>query len=171
MGTDKATLEVEGVPLWRRVHDRLSEVAAPILFAPGRVGRLGPLPGAEVDDSIPDAGPLAGLIAGLQASPHAAMAVVAVDMPWCSAPLLSHLARRIAGHDVAVPVDDRGPQVLHAVFARRAASRLHDYLVAGERSLRSALDVLDVLYVPESRWKSFDPSRAFATNLNAPQDL
>lgn len=171
MGRDKALLVFDGMPLWQRVYARMAEVASPVLFAPGRKGRLGELPGEQVDDPIPDAGPLAALTAGLRAAPHPLLATVAVDMPWCSAPLFSHLASRVEGHDVAVPVDDRGPQVLHSVFATRVANRAEEALAAGVRSMKTFIETLDVSYVTESEWKSLDPSRSFAANLNAPEDL
>ena len=74
-----------------RVAGRLGRIADPVILAPGRPGRLGHLGLPEVADEVPAAGPLAGLCAGLAASPHPLMAVVAVDMPFASAEVMTLL--------------------------------------------------------------------------------
>ena len=66
MGADKALLELDGQPLVLRVAGLLAEAADPVFLAPGRPGRLGDLGYAELEDPVPDAGPLAGLAAGLE---------------------------------------------------------------------------------------------------------
>lgn len=171
MGSDKANLVVGGGRLVDRVHGRLSAVANPVFFAPGQVGRLGPLPGVEVADARADSGPLGGLVAGLSASPHELQAMVAVDMPWCSGEVFELLARLWDGEDALVPVDADGPQVLHALYARRSVSVLQGGLEKQELGLRRVVDDLNVRYVDEDEWRVADPSGRFAVNLNRPQDL
>ena len=171
MGTDKALLTHEDVRLVDRVYERLSSVAKPVYFAPGRVGRLGTLPGDELADEREDSGPLGGVVAALRRSPHELLAVVAVDMPWCSPPLFAAAAALWGGEDAIVPVDKSGPQVLHALYSLGALSRLRDALNEGRLSLRALLDDLKVLHLDESVWGRVDPSGRFALNLNRPEDL
>ena len=171
MGSDKAFLTHEDVRLVDRVYERLSSVAEPVYFAPGRVGRLGPLPGEEVADEHEDSGPLGGVVAALERSPHELLAVVAVDMPWCSPSLFAAAAARWGGEDAIVPVDQSGPQVLHALYSRAALSRLRDALKGGRLSLRTLLEDLKVRYLDESVWGRADPTGRFALNLNRPEDL
>ena len=171
MGSDKALLDFDGVRLLDRVYRRLSSAADPVFFAPGRVGRLGSLPADELPDARANSGPLGGLVSGLERSPHDLLALIAVDMPWCSAPLLSEAAELWDGEDVVVPVDDKGPQVLHALYSRAALEPLRTALEDGRLSLRALLKDLKVRYLDQSVWSKSDASGRFAFNLNRPEDL
>src|SRR5919201_1260463 len=79
MGGGKAGLEVESEPLARRVAARLADACDVVLVASGDGRRLGWLGLPQVEDPIPDAGPLAGLVAGLEAATTPLVAAVAVD--------------------------------------------------------------------------------------------
>jgi len=171
MGRDKALLVHDGIRMIDRVHARLSQVADPVLFAPGEIGRLGPLPGPEVADAVPGAGPLGAIAAGLAASPHELIAVAAVDMPWASGAVFGLLAELWSGEEAVVPVDVDGPQVLHALYARRSLAAFTEALDRSARGLRALLDDLDVRYVTPERWAAADPSGRFAANINRPEDL
>ena len=169
MGREKALLPFEGERLIDRVLRRLSAVADPVLFAPGTPGRLGPLPGAEVADASGAPGPLGALIAGLEATPHELVAVVAVDMPWCSVDVFRLAADLRSEEDAVVPRDGSGAQVLHAVYARTALPKLE--AAADTRGLRANLAHLDVRFIDEPDWRAADPSGRFATNVNTPEEL
>lgn len=167
MGTDKAALMVDGAPLLDLVLVRLRTVTDPLIVASGRVpiARSGCV---AVTDSTPGSGPLAGIAAALEASPHELCAVVAVDMPECDPALLRALAERWDGEDAVVPVGVRGPEPLHAVYARRALPPLRDFL----RSRRLALrDVLGAMHVQLADAGQLGASPRFAMNLNTPADL
>ncbi|HEY7281808.1 MAG TPA: molybdenum cofactor guanylyltransferase [Actinomycetota bacterium] len=171
MGVDKASLEIDGEPLARRVTDLLSGACDSILVASGDGERLAWLGLPQVADIEPDAGPLGGLIAGLEAATTPLMAVVAVDMPDASAAVFDLLARRAPGHDAAVPRTGRGLEPLHAVYAAAASRILRRAFDDGERSVTRALARLDVVVVEPDEWAPADPSGRFARNLNRPSDL
>jgi molybdenum cofactor guanylyltransferase len=172
MGVDKALVDAGGEPLVARAARTLAEVAEPVFLAPGRPGRLGPDLGyEEVEDELPDAGPLGGLVAAMAASPHPLVAALAVDMPFAS-PAVFRLLRRVhAGEDAVVPIAALGPEPLHAVYAVRCLASLRGALAGGRFGVRSALRSLLVREVPESEWRQADPSGRFALNLNRVEDL
>ena len=170
MGTDKALVEFEGVPLVVRVANRLAEVADPVMLASGAGGRLtaalGELRFEEIHDDGEQRGPVAGLIAALTASPHELTAVVAGDMPFIDPDLLRHLCRIGTGSndiDAVIPRDDHGLQPLHAVYRRRALPRLRAVLADGTRELKSAVANLNHRIV--------DAPGAYAFNVNDASDL
>ena len=171
MGTDKALLEVEGEPLGARVLRALREACETVLVASGDGRRLGALGAPQVADALPEAGPLAGIVAGLEAASTALVAVVAVDMPFASAAVLTLLAERWNGEDAVVPVTDQGPEPLHAVYATSAAPTLRRLLDQGVLSIRRALEAIDTVFVEEPDWRAADPSGRFAFNVNRPEDL
>jgi molybdenum cofactor guanylyltransferase len=171
MGRDKALLEVRGRPLVLHVAALLEQAADPVLLAPGRPGRLGPLGYREVADVAPGAGPLSGLVAGLEASPHRLMAVVAVDLPFASPPLFRLLAELHGDEDAVVPRSDSGPQPLHAAYATAALPALRAALSESRLALQEVLAELEVRWVGEDEWRAADPAGRFAVNLNRPEDL
>lgn len=171
MGRDKALLEVEGERLVDRVYARLRTVADPILFATGTPGRLGPLPGPEVADPIPETGPLGAIAAGLAVAPASLLAVAAVDMPFVSGAVFRVLASLRADEDVVVPVDAHGPQVLHSLFAGSAEGPIRRAIEEGRKGVRAVLAGLNVRYVEREGWSEADPSGRFAANVNTPAEL
>jgi molybdopterin-guanine dinucleotide biosynthesis protein A len=171
MGTDKALLNIDGQPLVLRVTRVLSEVADPVLLAPGTPGRLGDLGYPEVGDAVQSSGPLGGMVASLRWSPHDLTAVVAVDMPFANPDVIRLLASLAGEYDAVVPVTSNGPQPLHAVYARSALPVLERALVEGSLSVKGALQQLSVRWVGRDEWKTADPSGTFALNLNQPDDM
>ncbi len=170
MGIDKATLDVGGTTLLARAIARLTEVCDPVLIASGRL-RLDIDPRLLIHDAMPDAGPLSGIVAALHRSPHALLAVVAVDMPWLDPALIAFLAARIGDHDVALCETQRGPEPLHAVYGRSALPTAEAALRSPDRSVRGMISRLRAVLVPEAEWRSAGFSDRFASNVNTPADL
>jgi len=171
MGTDKALLELEGEPLAGRGLQALRSICPEVLVGSGDGRRLGALGAPQVADALPDAGPLGGIVAGLEAASTALVAVLAVDMPFASAAVLELLASMWSGQDTIVPVTSHGVQPLHAVYATAAGPKLRRALASGSRSVRAALEQLDVRFVGEPEWRTADPTGRFAVNVNRPEDL
>ncbi|HEY6469340.1 MAG TPA: molybdenum cofactor guanylyltransferase [Candidatus Dormibacteraeota bacterium] len=170
MGIDKATIEVGGTTLLARAVDRLTAVCDPVLIAPGGLS-LGVDAGRLVPDALPDAGPLGGIVAALHRSPHPLLAVVAVDMPWIEPGLLSLLAARIGDCDVALCETQRGPEPLHAVYARTALPIAEAALHSADRSVSGTIARLRALVLTVAEWRAAGFSDGFARNLNTPADL
>jgi len=171
MGEDKAALIIDGERLAARVARVLATIANLTIVASGDGKRLAWLGLPQVADIEREEGPLAGIVAGLEAATTPYVAVVAVDMPNASAPVLRLLAERASGHDAAVPRTDEGLQPLHAVYATAATSRLRSSFESGVRSVRRALGALDVVVVEPDEWSFADPAGTFAGNINRPEDL
>lgn len=171
MGREKALVEVDGEPLVRRVARRLAEVADPVLIATGVPGRLGPLPYGEVGDACDGCGPLGGIAAALAASPHELVAVVAVDMPFADPALLDVLARAWRGEDAVVPVAERGPEPLHAIYRKTALPRLRAAIGDERFAMHEVLETLRVRRVTSDEWRAAGVDERFAVNLNEPEDL
>lgn len=119
---DKTVLDVTGVPMVRRVADRLLETTDDLVVncrADQRAAiadALGGLDPRFAVDEEPDRGPVAGIAAGLRAAGTPRAAVVAVDMPLLDPDLLSYLFERAEGHDAAVPRPGDWFEPLHAVY-------------------------------------------------------
>ncbi|MGH8987609.1 MAG: molybdenum cofactor biosynthesis protein MoaE [Acidimicrobiales bacterium] len=135
MGRDKATLEVGGVPLARRVAGALAAATSlAVEVGPGTSG----LP--SVREEPPGSGPLAAVVAGWaelvrRTGEKLPAVVLACDLPWVTAELVSWLAGRPGGVSV-VPLRDGVAQPLCARWGVADLERAGAQLAAGERSLR-----------------------------------
>ncbi len=135
MGRDKATLEVGGVPLARRVADALGTATSlAIEVGPG----TSDLP--NVTEEPPGSGPLAAVVAGWEelvrrTGEKQPAVVLSCDLPAVTPRLVAWLAGRPGGASV-VPVLDGVPQPLCARWAVADLERARAQLAAGERSLQ-----------------------------------
>lgn len=152
---DKATAELAGVPMVRRVADR---IAGPVdgLVVNCRADQRDaisealagyPRPVTYAIDADPDAGPLAGMRDGLRATDADLAFVVGCDAPFVDPAFVRYLFDRAAAHDAAVPERDYR-EALHAVYRPGpTAAACADALARGERRALAALAGLDTAVV------------------------
>jgi molybdopterin-guanine dinucleotide biosynthesis protein A len=143
MGRDKALLEVDGVPMARRVADALSACGAVEVFAvggdPAALGALG----LDVrPDAWPGDGPLPATLTALELAREELVLVVACDLLAPDAETMAEIVGALEGDPTAVaavPVDPEGHhQWTQAAWRRSARPRLQAGWDAGARSLRRA---------------------------------
>ena len=92
-------------------------------------------------------------------------------MPWVDPRLLLLLLEQIGTLDACVPVTDRGPEPLHAVYSRASVHACEAKLSSSDHSLHGLLSRLRVHYVSEDEWRHAGIAPGFAHNLNTPDDL
>ena len=119
MGAEKAALTVGGVPLLRRVVERLA-MALPDILVIGPETLQGLVPNIRVvPDEAPGRGPLGGIVTAFDTVPSLRLFVVACDMPFVE-PALVHEMVRLADEtpdvDVVVLCTQRGVEPLHALY-------------------------------------------------------
>jgi molybdopterin-guanine dinucleotide biosynthesis protein A len=157
---DKAVAELAGVPMVRRVADRLVDVVGSLVVncRDDQVDAIdAALAGLDAavtfaPDPESDLGPLDGIATGLRATDADYAAVVACDMPFVEPALLAHLLDRAAGHDAAVPrLGDGWFQTTQAAYRTDAmATAAARALDRGDRRIVAAFDDLDVVVVDEA---------------------
>ena len=161
MGADKAAVEVDGVPMARRVADVLVAAGcSPVLAVGGDVTMLGGLGIEVVEDVFPGEGPLGGIVTalGVELRPRSWPATCPSfgRRRWrpCSPPSMA-TTRRLRSATA--------PEPLCAVWAASAAAVLRERFESGERAVHRALVGLDVAWV--------DVVPAELRNVNTPGDL
>jgi molybdenum cofactor guanylyltransferase len=115
MGRDKAFLEFDGQPLWRRQIETLRALSPEQLLIAGP-------PREEwrefelVADIIAGAGPLSGVVAALRkcTAPH--LVVLAVDLPGMKADFLRSLLLDCSDEQGVIPRSSRGLEPLAAIY-------------------------------------------------------
>ncbi|UZJ23813.1 molybdenum cofactor guanylyltransferase [Rhodococcus antarcticus] len=146
MGTDKALLELDGVPSVVRVVAALAHLGRVVVVA----AQHQPLPrlaATVVRDERADTGPLHGLAIGLRAAAGAGAGVAVVcatDLPLLHPAVVDALLARLGDHDVLLPVVDGHEQPLAAVYRTSLAPVAGELVSAGERRLLAVLAGVDV---------------------------
>jgi molybdopterin-guanine dinucleotide biosynthesis protein A len=169
MGTDKASLIVDGERLADRAARLLQRVADPVLeVGPGFSGL------ACVREDEPGLGPLAAVGLGgaalLAGGVPVPVIVLAVDMPRVAVPLLDLLARH-PSEDSVVPADPEGQlQPLCARYSAAALTRAAELVADGARSMHALLDAIPLTVLTADEWTAVAPADAFA-DLDTPADL
>ena len=162
MGTDKALVHWDGVPMAVRVAAALRDGGcSPVVAIGGDPVALADLGRDVIADRWPGEGPMGAVITALELAP-AGVVVVSCDLPLLTSDTVAALAAAVEGHDAAVPRTDRW-QSLCAAWAPSALSVLVTAFDDGERSLQRVFDRLDVV-VPEI-------AEIDLTNVNTPGDL
>lgn len=154
MGTDKAALPVDGLPMVERVLAALHACDERITVGgPDRA-----LEGIRhVDDARPGEGPLGAVLTAFEATDAEMLLVAACDLPWFDAAAVDGLLGVAAAHtaDLVVPVIDDRAQWLASVWRRSAYPRVSRRYDSGVRSIFRGIVDLDVVRVDVDRAHPF----------------
>jgi molybdopterin-guanine dinucleotide biosynthesis protein A len=125
-----------------------------------------------VTDAYPGKGPLGGIYTGLLAAECPLSIVVACDMPFLNAALLTRMLEMAEGYDAVVPRLAGGMvEPLHAIYARTCQSKMKDRIEAGLLPISPLFDPLRLRYVEQAEYLAIDPRMLSFFNLNSPDDL
>jgi molybdopterin-guanine dinucleotide biosynthesis protein A len=161
MGVDKATLQIQGVAMARRVADvLLAAGCAPVIAVGGDSAEMRRLGLNGVADEFPGEGPLGGVLTAL--SQGAPAAVLACDLANIQPATVTALIDALGLHDAAIAFTDRA-EPLCAVWSPSSVALLRSQFVAGERAMHRAIDGLDVAWVTVAAGDLL--------NINTPADL
>ena len=178
---DKVVADLAGVPMIRRVADRLTTVVDELVVncRADQVAAidtaLSDVDASEVrfaEDPEEDLGPMAGIHAGLSGANAEYAVVVAADMPFIDPAFLAYLFDRAVGHDAAVPqLDDRWFQTTQAVYrADGMADACATALAQEKRKIIEPLFELDYVVVSEEDVREQSSLETFE-NLNTREEF
>jgi len=194
---DKSVAELGGVPMIRRVADRLAGADDPVSPGAARASEGDPvvdevvvncrpaqrsavaaaldgipLPVRWAVDDEPDLGPVSGVRNACRVAANEYAAVVACDMPFVDPAFLAGLVDDAVGRDAAVPrLDDDWLQTTQAVYHTSAmAAACGRALARGDRELFAPVDDLDRAVVDGETVRARTTERSF-TNINTREEL
>lgn len=143
MGREKALLEVERMPLWRRQRDLLRSAGATELFLSVRPEQSWAAQAdgfdAKLHDAFPDCGPIVGITAALERMSHERLLVLAIDLPALPAEWFGSL---LQGAPTGIGVVGRREEFfepLAAVYPREMRWLAWETIARGEYSLQRLL--------------------------------
>jgi molybdenum cofactor guanylyltransferase len=137
MGREKATIEFEGQPLWKRQIEALRAVGPEQIFVSARTKPSWVPEDAELLlDDPPSRGPLGGLTKALATMRTTHLLALAVDMPFMTSGQLDVL-RELAGEGRGVvPVVGERAEPLAAIYPAQAAMDFATALAGTDFSLQ-----------------------------------
>jgi molybdopterin-guanine dinucleotide biosynthesis protein A len=171
MGRTKALIELDGVPMARRVADALAQAGCGSVIAyGGDPVVLEPLGIPVLPDRHPGSGPLGGVLGVLELVAESdlhidGVFVVACDLPALRSGDLGGMVDALRRHhdvDVVVARTARIEPTC-AIWRPRATERLREVFESGERALHRAIERL------ESCTVEVEPGAV--RNINTPDDL
>jgi molybdenum cofactor guanylyltransferase len=171
MGTNKALLHYDGVPLVRRAAERARCVTDEVFVCANDPDLFSFLGMPVIQDRYPGCGPLAGLHAALFATQRTHVLLLACDLPNLTVPLLALLAANAEGFDAVVPVTSDGcKHPLCAVYSRSCLSSVEQNLQRGHLRMLDLVEntPLRVRFLLSSEMRLHD---SLFDNLNTPEDL
>ena len=169
MGSDKAQLELAGVPAAVRLAERLACVCEDVSLVGGE-------PPAEARGRrVPDPeGPrcaLRGLVGALESAREERVLVLATDLLGVTPDLLLALIAA-PGADVVAPRTERGPEPLCALYRREPVLReARARLAAGQLALHELLGAFSVQWLEGDDLAALGAPERTLANVNTPADL
>lgn len=166
MGTDKAALEVDGIPLLERTAQIALAAGLPALVV-GRACPDGwPLDTVEfLEDATPGLGPLGGLQTAL--GRHPAICALACDLPRLTPDAVLWLkAQAEYGNEHGLIVVNHGQwEPLFSIYCDACLPLIKSRLAEGRRSLHGLIEAGDFAFANAPDWVC-----AQLVNVNTPED-
>lgn len=171
MGRDKALLVFDGEPVLVRTL-RLVESVADVATVIAKSEDYRSLGLRVIADDFPGAGPLGGIATALRVSNASWNLIVACDLPYLTQKWLEHLVARARASraDAVLPMNERGPEPLCAVYHKSSESAIRAALARGTRKVTDGLQALCVDSIEPAEWKAFDSDGMLFENMNSPAD-
>ena len=172
LGTNKAVVEVGGVPLIKRVVAHLRQLSDDLVIVTNEPEPYRGLGGRLVSDEWPGMGSLGGIYSGLRAARHERGLVVACDMPFLNPRLLRLMVELSRDYDVVMPrLADGRMEPLHAVYGQACLGPMEAQLRQGDLRIVDILPHLRVRFLEQGELDALDPEHLSLFNVNTRQDL
>jgi len=140
MGRDKATIEFDGRPLWKRQLEILRALGPKEICVSARTNPSWLPKDAELLlDDPPSRGPLSGLTKALAAMRTTHLIALAVDMPFMTSEQLAILRELAAESRGVVPVIGERAEPLAAIYPAEAAVDFANALAGTDFSLQPVI--------------------------------
>ena len=171
MGENKAFIELEGVPIVRRIYTLFKELFQEVIIVTNQQELFKNFDSKIYSDLIPNQGALGGLYTGLYFSTFQYSFCVACDMPFIKKALVQYIINHIEGEDVIVPRTEDGLQPLHAIYSKNCLDPIKIIMEQGKYKIIDFYNRVNVKIVEEKDFTVLDPLRESFINVNTPDEL
>ncbi len=170
MGVDKAFLKINGIPMVEHILRTFKGIFDEIIIVTNAPRQYTAYDVMVVTDAFDKRGPLTGIYSGLLSTKDEYNFVVACDMPFLSAGLISYMMGLTTGYDVVLPRIGTLLEPLHAVYHRGLLPLIESRIQKDARQIRKIFVKSRVRYVTEEEIDRYDRERRSFINLNTPSE-
>ena len=171
MGQNKALIEIDGVPIIKRIHNIFKRLFEEIIIVTNQKEIFLDLNVNIFSDLIPNRGVLVGLYTGLFFSSYNYSFCVACDMPFLNESVIKFLIKNAKQYDVIVPKTKDGLQPLHAIYSKKCLEPIKKIIDEGKYKILDFYPMVNTKIIEEEKFLNFDPLRKSFINLNTPEEL
>lgn len=177
MGTNKALLEINGVPAIKRLKNELELITDDIVLITNHFSQYEFLNLPMTEDIYKEKGPLAGIHAGLIRSSNEWNAFVACDLPFFNHKIIRFFIRLAEGTkaDAIIPVINGQQHPLFSMYRSSILPVVEECLSQNKLRIKDVLDKIAVLEVTDKELKdegfTEDEINYAFFNMNYPDDF
>ena len=174
LGRNKALEVFNGKSLIEHVIERVEPLSDRIMIVASREKFKLPvsLEAEMLADLYHDKGPLGGIYTGQESSRSLYNIVVACDMPFLNAELLSYMLELSYNYDAVVPRLEEGMiEPLHAIYSRDCLDSMKTRLESNALKVHSFLETVRVRYIDRDESQKLDPQLLSFFNINHQSDI
>ena len=168
MGTDKASLEMEGKTLLCRAIEFCQVFCDEVLISSNnqehKVEEL-----KLVNDEISDCGPMGGIYSCLKQSGSDWNFVLSVDAVFVEKDFVNFLITGIPGFEVVVPIHNGKKEPLIALYHKKLVPDFRSQLESKNYKMHFLLERVKTNFIHSDKWMKQYPKLFY--NLNSPEDL
>jgi molybdopterin-guanine dinucleotide biosynthesis protein A len=169
-GRDKSRLVVDGRSIIVRQLTILQQVAGEVFVVGPTDGRFADLGLTAHPDIVAGAGAIGGVHTAIDVARASCVIVVACDLPFLDAPVLTRLVTLSAGHDAAWIRGPRGPEPLLACYQKSARAVVADRVSRGLLRAADLATALDIAWIESDELAAMGADVRLLANLNTPDD-
>ncbi len=170
MGTSKALLSIDGVPLISRIVTILKPLFREVIIVSDSAAGFEFTNCKVIPDLFKEVGPLGGIHAALSYSPVDYVFVTSCDMPAITSVLIQYIADQKSNFQCSIPVHDGELQPLCGIYLKSVNPLLSQFLSSNRHKVQD--------FIRETGFKPIEISAAlpfytssFFFNINRPTDL
>jgi len=171
-GLNKAALHIAGAPIIDHQLAKLRQVVDHTIVIANDAEPFRDAGVPVIPDLVPASGALGALHTAVHSAPTDRTLVIACDMPFVSAALLSHLIGLGQSADIVIPRTARGYEPLCATYSRRSAGELLRLIEEKRFKLGDValIPSLTVKEIDRGELERFGPEDVLFFNINTPDD-
>jgi molybdopterin-guanine dinucleotide biosynthesis protein A len=170
MGTDKAFLKIDGIPIIEHILRALKSTFDKIIIVTNTPQLYTAYDAMVVTDAYDKRCPLTGIYSGLLKSTDEYNFIAACDMPFLNSRLISYMMGLASECDIVVPRIGGFLEPLHAVYSRGLIPVMENRIRRDFRQIQGIFGEtgVRVRYVTEAEIDRYDKERRSFMNLNTP---
>jgi molybdopterin-guanine dinucleotide biosynthesis protein A len=171
MGRDKATLQVGGKTLVKRVYDEAKDIFEEVFIISNRHRSMAGIDAPILKDIIPIQSPIVGLVSALLYSRNPYVFILACDLPFISQRSMEFILSEAQGEDLIIPRTTGGYEPLYALYNKSCIPSLFRLIERNKLKVTDVFPYITMKVLPGEHHCFMNRGHSVFINVNAMDDL